>query len=675
MTDKKTKINQNLSKNILTQKDFDFIKWKPEHIKLIPAISIAVMKNNIELIKNIKKEDRTFDNTILAFESSDNAINNDISNINLLEMVSDNKNVREVARAALVEFQNEATEINYDIKLYKAVKDYYDFNYKKEKKNLSKESIKLVEDYIKAFKRMGFDLDTKSRNKLKSIDKKISKLSSEYDSRLAEDNSFILVNEDGMAGVPELVKNSFTKEKNKKGESLYRVGTSYPEYGPFMRYSQSKEKRLELYLKFNNQGGKRNVNILLELVGLRKEKSKLLGYKNHADYVISSRMAKKVEAPYKMLNGLLSKLKSKKDQDLKDLRQEAKVYGIDEVSASDIEYLANKIKESKYNIDQQKIREYFPLDHVLSQMFKIFGDLFGFVLVKSDLKLWHKDVTLYQFKDKQSKKVIGYIALDLFPRDGKFGHACMMPNRSGYLIDENNYNTPFAIIICNFSKPQKKIPSLLTLGEVETIFHEFGHALHHIMTTSVYESQSGTNVLWDFVEAPSQIMEQWLLEESVLKKVSKHYIEGKSLPKSEISKIIESDKFMKGNLYTRQVLQGLLDLDIYTEKQDDPVQHFHRLMKDNLYELPKEVLFVGRFAHIVRGYDAGYYSYLWAERISKDFYSKFKESMNNSLEYKKVGQKYREEILEKGSQREESESSREFLGREVNNNAFVEYLN
>lgn len=707
---KDKKENKKVSQNRreLTQKDFDFIKWNIDKIKIIPDIAFISVKNKIEEIKNIKKEDRTFENTIFAFEKSDEEISDNIAAISLLEMISDKREIREAARSAVVEFSSKVVELNYDENLYKSIREYYDGNYRLEKKNsknfsslnkdkslqvfdsiIGDEEEKLIEDYIRSFSRMGFDLDKNSQKKIKIIEKKINELASSYDANIAEDNSHILVNFESVKNVPEMVRNSFENIKDEKGNIKYKVTTSYPEYGPFMKYSDDRNAKKELYIKFNNVGGKENVKILEKLVTLRKEKAEILKYKNHGEFVISDRMAKKSSEAYKMLNSILKSLKKTKDAELKEIQKEGRKLNIEKVEPYDNAFIINKIKEEKYNIDDQKIREYFPLDHVMKNMFSIFGELFDFKIEKTDIKSWHKDVNIFKVIDtsKNSKsKIIGYISFDMFPREGKFSHACMMPTLHGYSMDDQNYNTPLANIICNFSKPNGKInsknyiPSLLTLGEVETIFHEFGHALHHIFTKAKYESNSGTNVLWDFVEVPSQLLEEWLTEEKVLKKISSHYKTGKNLSKSEIEKILKANKFMKAMFYTTQSVQAILDLDIYTDKikylNVGSVEHYHNLMRENLFEQPKEVLFVSRFAHIARGYDAGYYSYLWAERIEKDFYSLFKNTMQKNgdrkKEYKKLGEKYRKEILEAGSSRNESESVFNFLGRDVDTKGFIE---
>jgi Zn-dependent oligopeptidase len=252
----------------------------------------------------------------------------------------------------------------------------------------------------------------------------------------------------------------------------------------------------------------------------------------------------------------------------------------------------------------------------------------------------------------------------------------MMPIISGKeLILEKSkelvYESPFAALICNFSKASKNTPSLLTLGEVETLYHEFGHGLHGLLTKAKYTSHSGTSVVWDFVETPSQLLEEWVTEEKVLAKISKHYITSKPLPINIIQKIQDLKKFMQGTHYTRQSVQSLLDLDLYTEKVSDPVKHYHHLMNIYIHEQRDDIIFVGKFAHIARGYDAGYYSYMWAEGISKDIYSEFKKV---GIFDKKLGEKYRKEILEVGGSRDEEQSVKNFLGRDINYGALVESI-
>lgn len=668
-----------------TQKDFNWSKMTTIEILKFPKVAIQSIKSRVKVIQDVKKENRNFLNTIYALENTNEEEMIMSHKIHTLSMVSDKKEIRDAARSAEVEMANLSTDLAYDIKTYKAVNEYYAGNYILEKNNklklentsnLDDQDIKLVEDIIKGYKRMGFHLILSERNKIKSIEKKISKLESAYDANLSEDNDFILCNELEMEGIPENVKKSFQRVGDK-----YKVTLEYPEYGPYIKYSKNREKRLEIYKKFNNQGGVKNVKILEELISLRKEKAGLLGYAHHANYVTENRMAKSSKAPYKMLDTVINSLKTKVKLEINEVKEKARQDGVKDFKLSDMDYYVNKIREEKYTYDEQVVREYFPLNHVINSMFELFGNLFGFSVVNSEIKLWHKDAKLFEIHDKKSKQVIAYLALDLFPREGKFGHACMMPIISGKeIIDfsknkkdqkEISYESPFATLICNFTKPNKNTPSLLTLGEVETLYHEFGHGLHGLLTKAKYTSHSGTSVVWDFVETPSQLLEEWVTEEKVLAKISKHYITGKSLPKNIIQKIKNLKKFMQATHYTRQSIQSLLDLDLYTDKKSDPVAHYHGLMKKYLHSQIQDIIFVSKFAHIARGYDAGYYSYMWAEGISKDIYNEFKRV---GIFDKKLGSKYRQEILEVGGSRDEEVSAKAFLGRDINYAALTDSI-
>ncbi len=681
-----------------TQKNFSWTKMSVDEIKKFPKIAADKIKAKIKIIQDIKKENRTFENTIYTFENANDEEMIMVHQISALSMVSDKKEIRDAARIAEVEISNLSTDIAYDVKTYKAINDYYIQNYTLEKeeklanklaRKLDSQDIKLVEDIMRGYKRMGFDLPVKDRNKIKSIEKKISKLSSAYDEHLAENNDFILCSEEEMEGIPQNVKNSFLKvkmENKKTGEikNMYKVTLEYPEYGPYIKYAKNREKRLEIYKKFMNSGGEKNVKILTELIALRKEKASILGFAHHAEYVTAERMVKNTKVVYKMLDIVTKSLKNKVKLEISEVKEKAAQDGVKDFGLSDMDYYVNKIREEKYTYDEQVVREYFPLNHVMTSMFDLFGNLFGFEVVESKIKLWHKDAKLFEIKNKNKKnseEVIAYLALDLFPREGKFGHACMMPIISGKeIIDfsknkkeqkEISYESPFATLICNFSKPSKNMPSLLTLGEVETLYHEFGHGLHGLLTKAKYTSHSGTSVVWDFVETPSQLLEEWVTEEKVLAKISKHHITGKSLPKNIINKIQNLKKFMQGTHYTRQSVQSLLDLDLYTDKVIDPVKHYHDLMKKYIHQQRLDIIFVGKFAHIAHGYDAGYYSYMWAENISKDIYSEFKKA---GIFDKKLGMKYRKEILEVGGSRDEESSVKALLGRDINYGALTESL-
>jgi thimet oligopeptidase len=650
----------------LTSADFAWVKMSEKQILSFPVSANKSIQNKLNKIKSLKKEDRTFENTVKAYETANDEESSVFHQITLLGMVSDKKNIRDAARKAEVEFSKYAVDIAYDEDIYKALKEYHSFNYKKEKKNLDDQDIKLLSDIMLGFKRLGFDLPEKSREKLKKIDKTCSELGNEYDARISENTDHILCTMDELDGVPEMIVNSFEKVGDK-----YKVTLQYPEYGPFIRYAKNRKKREELYKLFNNTGGTKNVAILKQLAKLRAQRATLLGYDNHAAFKLEVRMAKNEANVYKMKYDLVNSLKTKVAKDYQVIKSEANKLGYKELRTHDTAFITNIIRERDYALDEQKVREYFELNNVMSFMFGYFGELFGFEILESSTKLWHKDAKLFELKDKKSKQVISYMAVDLHPREGKYGHACMMPMIEGQQLGKDSYRSPFAVLICNFPKSTKAVPSLLNIGEVETLFHEFGHGLHALLTEAKYTTHAGTNVVWDFVEMPSQIMEQWVVEEGVLKKMTKHYKTGNTMPSEMIKQIISTNNLFQSIFYTRQSVQGLLDMDIYTGKAADPVKHFHKLMSEYLIPESKGVLFVSRFSHIIGGYDAGYYSYLWAERLSHDAFSIFKrDGLNN----KKVGAKYRKEILAAGSSRDEKKSIEAFLGRKISNKAFLSRL-
>jgi thimet oligopeptidase len=307
-------------------------------------------------------------------------------------------------------------------------------------------------------------------------------------------------------------------------------------------------------------------------------------------------------------------------------------------------------------------------------MFSLFGTLFSISIKEASFPLWHKDVKSYQISDKDGS-LIGYFVMDMFPREGKFGHAAMfdviVPREHGYKTEK--YIAPLSTMVCNFPTPSKNAPSLLSISEVETLFHEFGHLLHMTLSRARLESQAGANVAWDFVETPSQIMENWVWNEKILSKFSKHYKTGKKMPKGMIDRILSGKKFMNAYFYTRQILYGKFDLDLHTGKVKDARGAYRKMNK--LYfniDLPKnETLFPAGFGHLV-GYDAGYYSYLWALVYACDAFGEFEKKGNRDIMTNtKIGMKWRKEVLEKGSSEDEMKLVTNFLGRKPNQKAFL----
>lgn len=647
-------------------------------------------KNEIyKQIKSIKKQDRNFENTILALEKSSDDFADKFYQIGAFTVTHKDKNFRDLATDFQKSVSEKMIDLEYDKDIYLAIKDYVEGNYKKEKKGLDNKygagSVKLVEDSYKEYKRMGFDLPKAKQEKLKKNSKELSKLSLDFGKNIDEYKDFILCDKEEIKGLPQNFVDTLEKVKDNNIEK-YKITLDYPSIYPFLQYADNREKRKELFDKNYKKGGVENLKLLSDMVKIRDENAKLLGFKNHVDFKTEDRMAKSEKNARNFVESLIKKLGAKSNKDLIDLNNFAKnnlenFKNVKKIEYYDVAYVANKLKENKYSYDSAKLKEYFELEHVLKNMFSIFGELFNFTVSEVLNKearniLADKDIRLYEFKDKKSKQIISYLILDLFPRDGKYSHLGCSSEFIVGRVEGGKRFVPINEIICNFTKPNKKNPSLLTLGEVDTIFHELGHALHYMFTDCIYATQAGYNTVWDFVETPSQLLENFLFEENNFKKLAVHYKTKKVLDKETIKKIIESKNFLCGYSYLRQNIQSLFDLDLHSNKikTSDFGKYYNSLLKKYFdFDLPKDSIFAAGFGHL-REYDAGYYSYMWALVYAQDFYSEFKKVEKNPAKLKEIGVRYRKEILEVGGSRDEMESVKKFLKRNGSNKAFLEEI-
>jgi thimet oligopeptidase len=654
----------------LSAKDFTWVNMTPAQMKKQADAYIANKKKVYSEIKKILPENRTYLNTLYALERCDDSFNSFFSKMGLLSEVSPKKEVRDYAHVIATEMSQKLVDIEYDRDLFISLVEYYEGNYPDEKKNLRKEDIKLLEETLREYRRMGFDLPTKDQKKLKDLMKKVSKLSIQFRQNINDYQDYILCTHEELLGLSD----RFIATLPKHTDGRYIVSLQYPHIFPFMAEADNRAKRQELALKNLKKGGPKNLKIIEEIVKLRHEIAHILGYKHHADFRTENRMAKNAKAAEDFQHSLLKTLAPLAKKDADTLREHARALGIKKLEHYDIGYVGTHLKKKLYDIDPETVRSYFPLDHVRAQMFSMYENLFSIVIAEYPTKLWHKDVKMYQVNDK-SGTLIGYFAMDLYPREGKFGHAAMfdvvVPHEHGWKTEE--YLAPFSSMVCNFPAPGKKTPSLLSVGEVETLFHEFGHCLHMTLSRARIESQAGANVAWDFVETPSQIMEKWVWDREVMAKLSRHYETGKVMPKDMIERIIKSKAFQGAYFYTRQLIQGKLDLDLHTGKVKDACAAYRKMNK--LYfniELPeKETLFPAGFGHLV-GYDAGYYSYLWALVYACDAFESFKTKGNKKvMTNSEVGMKWRKEVLEKGSSEDEMKLIKNFLGRAPNQKAFL----
>ncbi len=654
----------------LSVNNFAWVKMTPALMKKTADAYITHKKKVYSEIKKILPELRTYENTLYALERCDDSFDSFFSKMGLLSEVSPKKEVRDQANVIATEMSQKLVDIEYDRDLFISLVEYYEGNFSDEKKKLRKEDIKLLEETLRDYRRMGFDLPEVKQKRLKTLMKKVSSLSIAFRQNINDYQDYILCTEEELAGLSP----RFISTLPKHTDGRYIVSLQYPHIFPFMAEAENRKKREELALKNLKKGGAKNLKIIEEIVKLRHEIATILGYKHHADFRTENRMAKSAKNVDEFQSSLLKTLAPLAKKDLGAITLHAKSLGIKKLEHFDVGYVATHLKKKNFDLDPETLRSYFPLPHVLSELFTLCENLFSVVIAEYPTPLWHKEVKMYQINDSDGT-LIGYFALDLFPREGKFGHAAMfdvvVPHEEGYRTE--NYVAPFSTMVCNFPTPSKKVPSLLSIGEVETLFHEFGHLLHMTLSRARIESQAGANVAWDFVETPSQIMENWVWDKEVLGRLSRHYLTKNTMPEDMIERVIKGKTFQNAYFYTRQLIQGKLDLDLHTGKVKDAKAAYRKMNK--LYfniELPeKETLFPAGFGHLV-GYDAGYYSYLWALVYACDAFESFKTKGNkNVMTNTEVGMKWRREVLEKGGSDDEMKLIKNFLGRAPSQKAFL----
>lgn len=658
-----------MKKLLLTEKDFDWYKLTPKQIRAIGEAAVTYKKDAYTKIKDILPENRTYENTIYALECSDGPAGDMLRKVALLGEVSPKKEVRDTVSQTIIDITNKMVDIQYDRGMYIAVLEYYEGNFRDEKKKLKKEDIKLLEDILRDYRRMGFDLPQEKQNKLKTLIKKSSKLGEQFRKNINDYSDYIVCSKEELDGLSDRIIATLPKDESGK----YLVSLQYPHYGPFMSYATNRKKRQELAQKNLQKGGKKNLKIITELIKIRKEKAAMLGYPTYADYRLEDRMAKKASVAEAFQNNLLKKLIIPAKKDVELLHEHGRKLGLETLEYFDTGFVSTHLKKTLYDIDQEALRSYFPLAHVMDRMFRLFGPLFGIKFIKKEWKLWHNDVMLCEVRNANNT-LVGYLFFDLFPRDGKYGHAMcvdtVIARETGW--NSGTFVSPVTGIVCNFPAPNKKHPSLLSLGEVETLFHEFGHALHMTLSSARHEAQSGANVAWDFVETPSQIMENWVWNDHMLAKLSKHATTGKPLPPEMRKKILASKKFQNAYGFMHQLIYGKIDMDLHTGKIHNATDAYRNMVRIYLgVSYPeKYTLFPAGFGHLV-GYDAGYYSYLWALVYAQDAFSVFEEEgITNS----DTGMRWRQEVLEKGSSVDEMELMKKFLGRKPSDKAFLKEL-
>lgn len=662
-----------MNRTTYTPKDFAWTAWTVADIKKLAPEILAEKKARLAVIKKINPEERTFENTVYALEASDHGLTETILKIDLLQNVSPDKKIRDTAKQTIETIEKQMITIEHDPKVWAALKDYEQSAWREEREYLEPEDQKLFRDMFLEYKRMGFDLSPAEQKQLRALEQRLAKLSNEFRHNINAHEDHIVANEEEMAGLPERYKQGLKKDK----QGRYLITLAYPDYHPFMELAQSEAKRKELAEKFLQRGGVKNMKVLEEMLAVRAEHAAMLGYKTHADYKTELRMAKSGDTALAFSFDLLKKVEKGGKADLEELRAlKCEMTGNKKAVLHyyDVAYYGHELQKRRFKFDSEEVRAYFPLARVLDGTFKIYSTLFGVTFEElKGFPLWHPDAKLYGVKTPKGE-VISYFALDLYPREGKYGHAAafgIIGGRSTEFLGDD-YVAPFATMVTNFTKPSPTHPSLLSHSEVETFLHEFGHIMHCVLTTARHSSQSGYHTSWDFVEAPSQMLEHWAWEKKPLALLSAHHETGKPLPVSLLNNLLESRRHLLRYATLRQLILGIFDLTLHTKKKPpEPNKLYRDLVKKHAgIIMPKDSLFPAGFGHL-DGYDAGYYGYMWSNVYAADMFTRFEEE---GVMSKKVGADYRTWILEKGGSIEDIELVKGFLGRKPSNKAFLKEI-
>ncbi|MFS4482199.1 M3 family metallopeptidase [Hyunsoonleella sp. 2307UL5-6] len=637
----------------------------------LPAFknAIADAKAEIDAIVN-NTNAPTFENTIEALEFSGEKLDRISSIFFNLNSAETNETIQKIAQEVspmLSEFSNDIT-LNDD--LFKRVKAVYNL---KDKLDLTTEQQTLLGKKYKGFSRNGANLPEDKKEQLRAIDKKISKLKLKFgENVLAETNKFemLITNEADLSGLPDGTKEAAKQLAESKDKEGWLFTLDYPSYIPFVTYADNRELRKKLSLAAGAKAFKGdtldNQKNVLEIAKLRYERAKLLGYKTHAHFVLEERMAETPENVIKFLNELLEKAKPAAHREFTALENFAKdLDGIDTLEKWDGAYYSEKLKQKLFNLDDELLKPYFKLENVINGAFKIAKKLFDLHFEEIDtIDTYHEDVLTYKVTNSKGDFISIFYA-DFFPRAGKRNGAWMTVYKSQY-IKNNENSRPHISNVCNFTKPTKTKPSLLTFNEVTTLFHEFGHALHGILANTTYPSLSGTNVYWDFVELPSQVMENWCYEKEALALFAKHYETGELIPMDLVEKIKASATFHEGMQTLRQISFGLLDMSWHGQDPTeifDVKQHENNAFKGTkLYPDVVENCMSTAFSHIFQGgYSSGYYSYKWAEVLDADAFEYFK---TKGVFNKTVATKFKDHVLSKGGTENPMTLYKRFRGQE-----------
>lgn len=643
------------------------------------------MRRDNEAIDKIinNPEKPTFDNTIAVEDNSKGEHYYDLlervsNTFSCLMSAETNERMEELAQKLSPILTKHENDIILNPKLFERVKYVYENH-----SELTPEEQMLLDKQYDAFVRSGALLDEQGKEKLRMLTEEASMLSLQFSQNLLKENKAFtlhITDKAQLSGLPDTaIEAAAQTAKDKKLEG-WVFTLDYPSYSPFMTYSNQRDLREKMYMARNTEcihnNEQNNLEICKRLINVRREIAQLLGYGTYAEYVLKHRMASNTANVYKLLDDLIDAYKPTAIEEQKAIEAKAKAMEGEDfiIRPWDFGYYSHKLQMEKYNLDAEMLRPYFQLDKVIQGVFGLATKLYGITFKENkDIPVYHPDVKAYEVFDKDGSYLAVFYA-DFYPREGKQGGAWMTEFQGQYINKEGENTRPHVSVVMNFTKPTAQKPALLTLGEVETFLHEFGHSLHGMLSNCRFESLSGTNVWWDFVEMPSQFMENYAVEKDFLRTFAVHYQTGEPLPDELIERIVKSRNFNVATACLRQVSFGLLDMAYYTQTKEfteEIIPFEKKAWKDAIIteQIPDTCMTV-QFSHIMAGgYAAGYYSYKWAEVLDADAFSLFKE---NGIFDQKTAQSFRDNILSRGGTEHPMTLYKRFRGQEPTINALLE---
>ncbi|WP_394747265.1 M3 family metallopeptidase [Spongiimicrobium salis] len=654
-----------------------FSQLKNEHFKPAFLQAIQDARAEIEAITQ-NPEPATFQNTLEALEYSGQQLNRISSVFFNLNSAETNAEIQKIAQEVSPLLSEYTNDINLNETLFQKIKAVYE---QRQHLDLSTEQRTLLDKKYKNFSRNGANLAEDKKNRLREIDAELATLKLKFgENVLAETNAFelVLTNEEDLKGLPEGAKEAAAQLARSKEKEGWLITLDYPSYIPFMKYAENRALRKQLSIAFGSKAFQGNAHDnqknVLKIANLRHERANLLGYTTHAHFVLEERMAETPENVYAFLNELLEKAKPAAEREFAELEDFAKALdGVDRLEKWDGAFYSEKLKQKRFSLDDEKLKPYFKLENVIQGVFTVAEKLFGLRFQEVfDIDKYHEEVKTYKVYDIEANFISLFYA-DFHPRPGKRGGAWMTSFKSQSIQEGENIR-PHISNVCNFTKPTESKPSLLTFNEVTTLFHEFGHGLHGMLANTTYPSLSGTSVFWDFVELPSQVMENWCYEKEALELFATHYETGEVIPMELVEKIKASATFQEGMATLRQLSFGLLDMSWHGADPraiNDVKAHENKAFTGtSLYPETPETCMSTAFSHIFQGgYSSGYYSYKWAEVLDADAFAYFKEE---GIFNTTIAQKFKEHVLSKGGTENPMVLYKRFRGSEPKVEALLE---